>query len=104
MRNTILVFFSLLTFSSYSQVGGDDVYDFLNLTPSARISLHGSSMLSLKENDPSLGLVAPSLLGKHNNQQLSLNYINYVSDINYGFAQYVHHVDSIATFSAAMQF
>jgi len=66
--------------------------------------MHGSSMLSLKENDPSLGLVAPSLLGKHNHQQLSLNYINYVSDINYGFAQYVHHVDSIATFSAAMQF
>jgi hypothetical protein len=66
--------------------------------------MHGSSMLSLKDNDPSLGIAAPSLLGRHNHQQLSLNYINYVSDINYGFAQYVHHVDSIATFSAAMQF
>jgi len=104
IHKPLIAFFTLLTFSGFTQVGGDDVYDFLNLTSSSRIAMHGSSMLSLKENDPSMGLAAPSLLGKHNHQQLSLNYINYVSDINYGFAQYVHHVDSIATFSAAMQF
>lgn len=104
MRYLITLSFSILLFNGFGQVGGDDVYDFLNLTPSARISLHGSSMLSLKDNDPSLGLAAPSLLGKHQHNQIGLNYINYVSDINYGFAQYVHHVDSVATFSAAMQF
>lgn len=103
MKLSVLIF-SFLSISAFAQNGGDAVYDFLNLTPNARIGLHGSSMLSLKDNDPGLGLAAPSLLSKNNHQQLSLNYINYVSDINYGFAQYVHHVDSLATFSAAMQF
>lgn len=104
MRYFLTFSFSFLLVNAFGQVGGDDVYDFLNLTPSARISLHGSSMLSLKDNDPSLGIAAPSLLNKNNHNQIGLNYINYVSDISYGFAQYVHHVDSLATFSAAMQF
>jgi hypothetical protein len=104
MKNLFFIIISFLCVNGFAQTGGNEVYSFLNLTSSSRLAMHGSTMVSLKENEPGLGMAAPSLLSSLNHQQIALNYINYVGDINYGFAQYVHAIDSIAVFSAGIQF
>jgi len=68
----------------YSQIGGGATFSFLNLESSPRInSLGGYSSLTI-DDDPNLGLFNPALINSSMNSFLSLNYINYYSDINYG--------------------
>jgi len=70
--------------SMYSQIGGGATFSFLNLESSPRInSLGGYSSLTI-DDDPNLGLFNPALINSSMNSFLSLNYINYYSDINYG--------------------
>ena len=70
--------------STYSQIGGGATFSFLSLESSPRInSLGGYSSLTI-DDDPNLGLFNPALINSSMNSSLSLNYINYYSDINYG--------------------
>ena len=78
----LLCFFMFL--STYSQIGGGATFSFLSLESSPRInSLGGYSSLTI-DDDPNLGLFNPALINSSINSSLSVNYINYYSDINYG--------------------
>lgn len=87
-----------------AQIGGDRSYSFLNLISSARIGAAGGNLLAVKDHDLSLALYNPSLLNKEMDQSLSFSYVNYFSNINFGFASYAKHIDSIATFSATFHY
>jgi hypothetical protein len=94
---------------TFSQTGGDNIYEFLNLTHSGLISSLGGSNVSLTGrnlnlawHNPALGGTNVSLQGDninlayHNpallntgmNKSLALNYVNYFAGINYGLAMY----------------
>lgn len=91
-------------FTAYSQIGGDNTYEFLNLNSSARIAALGGNQIAVKDNDPFLGFDNPSLLNKEMDNKLSLSYINYIADIGLGFGSYTKHIDSVGTFNLGIKY
>src|SRR5690606_27020836 len=91
-------------FSLYSsaQIGGRGVYSFLNLQPTPRLAGLGGAPLSFTDAEVGSAFYIPSLLKKDHDNNLSLNYLNYFSDINIGNITYAKHYDSIGTFSVGM--
>jgi len=87
-----------------SQIGGNTVFNSLNIPGSARISALGGNLISVKDSDHDLGVYNPSLLDSNMHQSISLSYVNYFSDVNFGYASYAHHIDSLATFAATVQY
>jgi hypothetical protein len=87
-----------------AQVGGKGTYQFLNLPNSARVAALGSNFLAINDDDITLALANPSLINENMHNQLGLSFVDYFSDINYGFAQYSRTFDKVGSFVGTMQF
>lgn len=97
-----LVFFSSL--KSIAQIGGDNTYEFLNLPNSARVASLGGNFLAIYDHDITLAVNNPSLISPEMNNSIGLSFIDYFSDINYGFAAYSRTFEKAGSFAATMQF
>lgn len=84
---TFLIFFSTSQVA-YPQVGGTSTYQFLNLPNSSHVAALGGKVISLYENELSLTYYNPAALNNTMQRQLALNYIDYFTDINYGYVAY----------------
>lgn len=104
MRKSLLLFFALNAGIVSAQIGGNASYSFLNLVSSARVGAMGGNLIAVKDNDVSLAMYNPALLNKGMDNSLSFSYVNYFSDINFGYASYAKHIDSIGTFSATFNY
>lgn len=99
------LFVVLLWSDLHAQLGGDAVYRFLDIPSSARVSSLGGNAIATSDGDLNLAIYNPSLLNAQTHNQLVLSYVDYFTDINFGFASYARHYDSIpATFAATLQF
>lgn len=78
----------LTSFTAYCQMGGAGTYQFLYLTNSPRVAALGGNNITLNESDPALAYQNPALLNDSMNKHLALNYVNYFTDINYGYVGY----------------
>ncbi len=104
MKHRAIVLLLLLPFSSLAQMGGNTAYKFLNLPFSARVASIGGTAISICDNDVNLAVLNPSLLNPTMHNHIGMSYVNYFSDINYGYATYARKFDKIGTFSAGAQF
>ncbi len=107
MKHYFITFFSIFSIficNSSAQNGGTDTYEFLDLTYSARVAALGGSQIAVKDNDPNFALGNPALLNKGMDNQLTLNYINYFDDINFGYVSYTKHIDSVGTFNLGVNY
>lgn len=106
MKGIVITGFLLfaLTAGIFSQIGGGHIYEFLNLTNSARVGSLGGNLISVKDNDLSLVYGNPSLLNPDMSNNLALSYVNYFADINYGFVSYAMDYGKIGTFAAGLQY
>jgi hypothetical protein len=93
-----------LTSSSFSQTGGDNVYEFLNLTHSGLVSSLGGSNVSLSKIDLNLAYHNPALLNHGMQKSMALNYANYIAGINYGMAMYSPSFKKRGTFAAGLTY
>jgi hypothetical protein len=80
------------------------VYDFLNLSPSARQAALGGVNISAYDHDAMFAYQNPALANDSMHQQASFAIANYLSDITYGYAGYAHHVQDVATFHGGVQY
>jgi hypothetical protein len=88
-----------------AQIGGDNTYEFLNLPVSARVGAVGGNLISVKDDDLNLSYQNPSLLDSSMHNKLSLTYVNYFGDVNFGYAGYARHYAKLeGTLSAGLQF
>lgn len=103
MRKLIVIL--LLSFTSISaQVGGENIFNFLNLSGSARQAALGGKVLTLIDdiNQPSWN---PSVINESMNNQLGVNYLNYISDVNLLSAAYALKInDRIGTIYASVNY
>lgn len=106
IRFTILCFCFFITGNVRisAQIGGSSTYQFLNLVNPARVVALGGTLISVKDNDLNLSIQNPSLLDSSVHNHLSLSYVDYFTDIQYGYAAYSRTVRKIGSFSAGMQF
>ncbi len=85
-----------------AQLGGDNTYEFLNLTWSAKGSALGGSVVSLTDGEPSLALHNPSVANKDLGGTLALGYVGYLADISYGSAIYFFNPHSNSVMAAGL--
>lgn len=87
-----------------AQTGGDNVYEFLNLTHSGFVASLGGSNVSLNTGNLNLAYHNPALLNKEMEKTLVLDYVNYFAGINFGLAMYSRSYDNIGHFSAGLTY
>lgn len=90
--------------SSSAQIGGNNTYEFLNLTSSARIASMGGDFLTIYDNDITLVESNPSLINSAMHNNLGIAYVDFFSDVNYGFATYARSFKNIGNFAASMKY
>ena len=81
----LLLFLSSLSLKS--QVGGENVYQFLNLSTSARQIALGGEVLTLID-DVNQPIWNPAVINDEMDNQVSANYSSYLSGINIGSLSY----------------
>jgi hypothetical protein len=106
MRKKILIFLSLtmIMSPSFTQTGGDNIYEFLNLTHSGLISSLGGTNVSVQGNNLNLAYHNPALLRPAMDKSVALNYSNYFAGINYGLAMYSRSYTGIGNFAAGITY
>ena len=107
MNKYLLFIFLLSTFPLFvcAQVGGDNVYEFLNMSNSARTTSLGGSLISVRDDDLSLAYGNPALLSPLVHQQMTFNYNFHMGGISNGYAAYGHHIKSWeTTFHGGIQY
>lgn len=87
-----------------AQTGGDNIYEFLNLTHSGLVSSLGGTNVSLNSSSLNLAYHNPALLNSSMDKYLSLNYVNYFAGINYGLAMYSRSYPGTGNFAAGITY
>jgi len=100
----VILFLGFALISAYSQTGGDNVYEFLNLSHSGLVSGLGGTNVALQGNNPNLAYHNPSLLNQSMSNSVVLNYVNYFAGINYGLAMYSKSFSGIGNFAAGLTY
>jgi len=88
------IFFYCFLFSVSSikgQVGGEDIYQFLNLSTSARQIALGGEVLTLLD-DVNQPIWNPSVINQDIDNNISVNYTSYLAGINIGSLSYAKFV------------
>lgn len=109
LKKTIIIsilLLSLVLFREHAeaQVGGKGTYQFLNLPNSARIAAMGGNFLVINDDDITLTLANPSLINENMHNQLGFSFVDYYTDVNYGFAQYSRTFNKAGSFVGTMQY
>jgi hypothetical protein len=97
-----LLLFVLSTIQA--QVGEEQIYNFLNLTGSAKQAALGVETLTLIDdiNQPLWNLAG---INEDMNHQLSVNYMNYLADINLLSATFAHKMnEKLGTFHTGITY
>lgn len=88
-----------------AQVGGESVYQFLNLVTSPRQAALGGKAITNQDYDVNQALYNPATINYKMDNQLAINYMSHLSDINYGTAAYAYTWDRhLQTFFAGVTY
>jgi hypothetical protein len=94
----------VLPIAVFAQIGGYSTYQFLDVPVSARSAAVGGRNISVVNGDMNVVEDNPALLSPQHTNNLSLNYINYISDINYGYVGYSNTLPKVGQFNVGMQY
>lgn len=89
-HKVFLVVFLFISQLLVAQIGGRATYQFLNLVNSPRMAALGGKVVTNYDYDTTQGLFNPASINPAMDNQLSLNYTNYIGDVNYGTASYAY--------------
>jgi len=92
----------LVSVASFSQVGGESVYNFLNVPTSAHQAALGGKVLTLLD-DVDQPLWNPSTINLEMDNLASVSYLNFLTDINYVSASFAHMINrNVGTIQAGI--
>jgi hypothetical protein len=103
-KSAYILLLGFIAISSFSQTGGDNVYEFLNLTHSGLVASLGGANVSLCAGDLNLAYHNPGLLNSNMDKNLAINYVNYFAGINYGMTMYSRSIPSLGNFAAGLTY
>lgn len=106
MKIHLVIFFVAVLSTSilHGQIGGDNTYEFINLTSSPRIAGMGGDFLTINDNDILLTVSNPSLINKNMHNHLGVSFVDFYTDINYGFAAYSRSFKNVGSFVGSVQY
>ena len=88
----------------FSQIGGEGVYRFLDLTNSAKVAALGGTQIAFTDNDLDLTFYNPSLLSDSMRNQLSINYVSYIAGIGVGYAAFAPNLRGPNAFAVGIHY
>ena len=104
MRYFLILCFSLMGTMLGFGASNESVYKFLTLPNSSAVSALGGSNVSLQNQDLNLAFQNPSLLNNRMNNDVVVNYVNYITDVNYGTVGYSRSIDSLSSWAVGMTY
>ncbi len=104
-KKLILYLFISICTVSFSQVGGQSVYQFLNLVTSPRQAALGGKVITFYDEDVNQAQFNPATINEEMDSHLAVNYGSYFGEIAYGTAAYAYTVDRhVQTFYAGANY
>ncbi|MFM2285824.1 MAG: hypothetical protein RLZZ543_1321 [Bacteroidota bacterium] len=104
-KKLLLILLTLTPFLRVSgQVGGQNIYSFLNLPNSARVQALGGSAIAFRDDDVNMAYQNPGLISSSMASRASLTYVKYFAGINFGNAAYAFNVKKAGTVALSMQY
>jgi len=103
-RSIHILILSMLVSVTNAQTGGDNVYEFLNLTHSGLVSSLGGANVSLSTGNLNLAYHNPALLDSSMNKSIALSYVNYFAGVNYGQVLYSRSYRQRGNFAAGITY
>lgn len=105
LRKLILFAFLLCNLFGFSQVGGQSVYQFLNMMTSPRQAALGGKVITIYDYDVNQAIFNPATINADMDNQLSANYGNYFGEVSYGTGAYAYTWDRrVQTFHAGVSY
>lgn len=105
LKELLLIVSSFLVIgATYGQKGGTQTYSFLNLPNSARVAALGYNFAAIDDNDISMVLNNPSLINPELHNDISLSFVDYFADINYGVVSYSRTLPKYGCFAGSIQY
>ena len=105
MNRLLLPLLFILPFGAIAQIGGDNVYEFINLSNSPRITALGGSLITLRGDDLSVAAQNPAALNPEMHLNLAFNHNFHFAGINNGYFAYGHYFKKMkTTFHAGVQY
>ncbi|HMI06783.1 MAG TPA: type IX secretion system protein PorQ [Flavobacterium sp.] len=102
LLNFLLILFGTV---AYSQVGGQSVYQFLNLVTSPRQAALGGKVLTIYDYDVNQFNFNPATINPEMDNRLAVNYGSYFGEVTYGTAAYAYTYDRhLQTFAAGVNY
>lgn len=92
-KNGLLLLLLFTSAVSYSQIGGKNTYQFLNLVTSPRQAALGGKLVTLYDYDVNQAIFNPATINPEMDNHLSVNYGNYYGEVTYGTAAYAYTYD-----------
>ncbi len=104
LKKQLLLIAVILPIVSFCQIGGNYVYDFLSVPLSPRSSALGGSAIAINDGDITLAYENPALLTAATSGKFAIQYVNYLSDINYGLISYAKDLPKVGSFGIGLQY
>lgn len=102
MKKSIFILLGLIFVVNVFAQDGQSAFGFLRLPASPYIAALGGTNISVINQESSSSFQNPALLSRSMDKQLSLNYMNYVSDINVGSAMFSRTSSARANWAVGM--
>ena len=104
-KNQIYLILILFCSVSHGQIGGQSVYQFLNLVTSPRQAALGGKTITIYDNDVNQANFNPATINSEMDNHLALNYGSYFGEVTYGTASYAYTFDRhLQTFQAGVNY
>ncbi|MBL0310747.1 MAG: type IX secretion system protein PorQ [Bacteroidetes bacterium] len=89
---------------SSAQIGGESTYEFLSLSPSARVTALGGTNVTLFDQDLTTQLSNPASLNPLMHRRVAFGTTAYPGGINFGNLSYAHRFKIPGTFGFGLQY
>jgi hypothetical protein len=104
-KNQLYLILILFCSVTHGQIGGQSVYQFLNLVTSPRQAALGGKIITIFDNDVNQANFNPATINSEMDNHLALNYGSYFGEVTYGTASYAYTFDRhLQTFQAGVNY
>lgn len=104
-KNQLYVIVILFCSVAYGQIGGQSVYQFLNLVTSPRQAALGGKIITIYDEDVNQANFNPATINSEMDNHLAVNYGSYFGEVTYGTASYAYTFDRhLQTFQAGVNY
>lgn len=100
----LIILLFLINFTANSQLGWRNLYNFLEMPNSPRITALGGKQISLNDGDVNMPFYNPSLVSDSMKNKLPINYLNYYAGTNYGSIAYLFQNKKLGYFVSGLSY